>query len=93
MWDNDHWILREMTWSMGAMLGSTVDLGSATVLGFWTNFTQFLRCRGLEFCSFLSPFSRRMEKCAQQMLQSSVPLAMRTLGNLDIISIFTQAGS
>ena len=28
------WILREMTLSMGAMLGSTVDMESATVLGF-----------------------------------------------------------
>ena len=36
-----------------------------------------------------SPFSRRMEKCAQQMLQSSVLLAMRALGKLDIISDFT----
>ena len=43
-----HWILREMTWSMGAMLGSTVDMGTATVLGFWTNFTQSLRCGRLE---------------------------------------------
>ena len=34
-----------------------------------------------------------MEKYAQQMLQSSIPLAMRTLGNLDIISNFTQAVS
>ena len=33
--------------------------------------------------------SRRMEKCAQQMLQSSVLLAMRALGDLDIISNFT----
>ena len=49
MWNTDHWILREMTLSMSAMLGSTVGLVSATVLGFWTNFTQFLRCRGLEF--------------------------------------------
>ena len=48
-WNTDSWILREMTWSMGAMLGSTVGLVSATVLGFGTNFTQFLRCTGLEF--------------------------------------------
>ena len=31
----------------GCMLGSTVDTGFASVLGFWTNFTQFLRLRGL----------------------------------------------
>ena len=43
----DRWILREMAWSMGAMLGSTVDAGFVLVLGFWTNFTQFLRFRGL----------------------------------------------
>ena len=48
MWNTDYWILREMTLSMGAMLGSTMDMGSATVLGFWTYFTHFLRCGRLE---------------------------------------------
>ena len=48
VWNTEHWILREMTLSVGAMLGSTVDTGFATVLGFWTIFTQFLRCRGLQ---------------------------------------------
>ena len=33
--------------SGGAMLRSTVDTGFSTVLGFWTNFTQFERLRGL----------------------------------------------
>ena len=33
--------------SGGAILGSTVDTGFASVLCFWTNFTQFLRSRGL----------------------------------------------
>ena len=32
-----------------------------------------------QLLKFFSPFSRRMEKYAQQMLQSSVQLAMRTL--------------
>ena len=31
----------------GTVLGSTVDTVFATVLGFWMNFTQFLRCCGL----------------------------------------------
>ena len=31
----------------GAMLGLTLDTGLATVLGFWKNFTYFLRRRGL----------------------------------------------
>ena len=34
MWNTDYWILGEMTWSMGGMLGSTVDKMSATVLSF-----------------------------------------------------------
>ena len=34
MWNTDHWILREMTWSMGAMLGSTVDMGLRQYLAF-----------------------------------------------------------
>ena len=33
----------------GAMLGLTVDTGLVTVLGFWMNFTYFLRRRGLGF--------------------------------------------
>ena len=46
-----------------ALLGSTVDTCSATVLGaFWTNCTQFLRRRGLGSWSVFSPFSCRMEK-------------------------------
>ena len=48
MWNTVCWILREMTLSMGAMLGSIVDMGSATVLGFWTSCTYFLRCGRLE---------------------------------------------
>ena len=63
-----------MTWSLGAMLGSTVDLGSATVLGFWTNYTFspltwtwiaafFLHCHAewrsmLSRCFDLSPCTR-----------------------------------
>ena len=34
MWNTDYLILREMTLSMGAMLGSTVDALSATVFAF-----------------------------------------------------------
>ena len=42
-------ILREMTLSVGAILGSTVDTCSATVRWWlWTYFTHFLRCGRLE---------------------------------------------
>ena len=44
----DNWILREMTFFVGAMLGSTVDTCSASVLWLWTYFTHFLRCGRLE---------------------------------------------
>ena len=47
LWNTVHWVLREITLSVGATLGSTVDTGFATVLGFWMNVTQFLRRRGL----------------------------------------------
>ena len=36
----------------GAMLGLTLDTLLATVLGFWKNFTYFLRRRGLRFWRF-----------------------------------------
>ena len=49
-----------------AMLGLTVDTGLVTVLGFWKNFTYFLRRRGL---GFWRCFSCRMEKYAQSMLR------------------------
>ena len=40
----EHWILREMTWSMGVMLGSTVDTYSSLVLGWLLEeFHVFLR--------------------------------------------------
>ena len=51
----------------GAVLGLTLDTGLATVLGFWKNFTFFLRRRGLGFWRFF--FSCRMEKYAQSMLR------------------------
>ena len=35
----ENWILRETTFFVGAMLGSTVDTCSASVLWLWTNFT------------------------------------------------------
>ena len=41
---SEHWILREMTLFMGAMLGSTVDAYSALVLGWLLEeFQDFLR--------------------------------------------------
>ena len=45
----ENWISREMSVSVGAMLGSTVDTCSASVL-WWlrTYFTLFLRRGGLE---------------------------------------------
>ena len=50
----------------GPVLGLTLDTGRATVLGFWKNFTYFLRRRGLGFWCF---FFCRMEKYAQSMLR------------------------
>ena len=47
MWSTEHRILREMTLSGSAVLGSTVDTGFASVLGLWMNFPQFLRLCGL----------------------------------------------
>ena len=44
----ENWILRETTLFVGAMLGSTVDTCSASVLWLWTYFTHFLRCGRLE---------------------------------------------
>ena len=44
----------------GAMLGLTLDTGLATVLGFWKNFTYFLRRRGLGFWRFFSCRMRSM---------------------------------
>ena len=45
----ESWIIREMSLSVGAMLDSTVDTCSSSVL-WWlrTFFTHFLRCGGLE---------------------------------------------
>ena len=61
----------------GAMLGLTLDTGLATVLGFWKNFTYFLRRRGLGFWRF---FSCRMEKYAQSMLRFEPLHALFALG-------------
>ena len=61
----------------GAMLGLTLDMGLATVLGFWKNFTDFLRRRGLGFWRF---FSCRMEKYAQSMLRYEPLHALFALG-------------
>ena len=60
----ESWIFREMSLSVGAMLGSTVDFCSASVL-WWlrTYFTHFLRCGGLESFSVLSPFGLNGEVC------------------------------
>ena len=60
-----------------AMLGLTVDTGLATVLGFWKNFTYFLRRRGLGFWRF---FSCKMEKFAQSMLRFEPLHALFALG-------------
>ena len=61
----------------GAMLGLTLDTGLATVLGFWKNFTYFLRRRGLGFWRF---FSCKMEKFAQSMLRFEPLHALFALG-------------
>ena len=57
-------IFREMSLSMGAMLGSTVDTYYASVL-WWLRkyFALFLRCGGLESLSVLSPFGLNGERC------------------------------
>ena len=62
----------------GAMLGSTVDTCSASVLG---AFVRILHFSMVKWTRVQSPFSRRMEKCAQPMLQLSVLVAMLALGN------------
>ena len=59
------------------MLGLTLDTGLATVLGFWKNFTYFLRRRGLGFWRF---FSCRKEKYAQWMLRFDPLHAQFALG-------------
>ena len=60
-----------------AKLGSTLDTGLTTVLGFWKNFTYFLRRRGLGFWRF---FSCKMEKFAQSMLRFEPLHALFALG-------------
>ena len=60
----------------GAMLGSTVDTCSASVLGLGRISHIFHVAVDSNPVAW-SPFSRRVEKCAQHMLQSSVLLAMR----------------
>ena len=61
----------------GAMLGLTLDTGLATVLGFWKNFTYFLRRRGLGFWRF---FLMQNEKYAQSMLRFEPLHALFALG-------------
>ena len=47
-YDCENWIFREMTFFVVAMLGTTVDTCSASVLWrVWMIFTHFLRCGGL----------------------------------------------
>ena len=75
-----HWILREMTWSMGAMLGSTVDMGrdcdSTWLLDEFHTISALRQTRILKCCS---PFGCRTEKRAQSMLLVAVSLcAVRT---------------
>ena len=56
LWNTDHWILREMTWSLGTtMLGSTVDFESANSTWLLDELhTFFLRRRGHGFWRFCS---------------------------------------
>ena len=59
-----------MTLAVGAMPGSTLALGELRIFS-TLSWTRILK--------YFSPFSRRMEKCAQPMLQLAVPLcAART---------------
>ena len=76
MWTTEHWIFLGDDFVRGAMLGSTVDLGSATVLGFWTNFTHFLRRRGLGFGRFFSMGERARR-------YAGLLTALLALGGLD----------
>ena len=47
-YEYEKWTFREITVFVGAILGSTVDTCSASVLlWLWTYLTHFLRCGGL----------------------------------------------
>ena len=81
-----HWILREMTWSMSAMFGSTVDMGTATVLGFWTNFTQSLRCGRLESCSVALPSVAERRSVPSRCFWLQFRSAQFAPGNLEFLS-------
>ena len=78
-----NWILRQISFRWQCLARQSIHVLHQYGDAFFDDlhiFSNLLR---------VSPFSRRMEKCAQQMLHSSVVLAMRALGNLDIISNFT----
>ena len=76
----ESWIFREMSLSVGAMLDSTVDTCSASVL-WWlrTYFTHFLRCGGLES----SVSERRSVPSRRFWLQSCS--AQFALGHLEVL--------
>ena len=70
-------VLREMSISVGAMLGLTVGTFSASVLRWLrTYFTHLLRCGGLASGSVLSPFGLNGEACPVDA--SGCSFALRT---------------
>ena len=71
---------------MGAMLGSTVDMGTATVLGFGTNFTQFLRCGRLESLSVALPSVAERRSVPSRCFWLQFCSAQFAPGNLEFLS-------
>ena len=86
-----HWIFGRSWCYSCTLLGSTVVTCSAAVLAFFGRVTHiFYVDVDSDFEAFFSPFSGRMEKCAQSMLQFEslhVPFA------LEVWTIFLPGGA
>ena len=76
----ENWILRETTFFVGAMLGTTVDTCSASVLWWPWKTVHFLRGGRLVSLSVTSPFGLTGEVC-QSMLRLQFGFARFALGN------------
>ena len=72
------WILREITLSMGAMLASTVDMESASLLGLWLNCTYFQRAVGRILKCLVSVLTQNGEECSGRCFSFSVGCEKRT---------------
>ena len=80
----ENWISREMSISVGAMLGSTVDTCYASVLGWlWMNFTLFLRCGRLESSSVPLPTVAERRSVPSRCFWLQFCFAQFALGKLD----------